>query len=80
MAFDSVKFHRTNKFSAIKYSIVGNYSTKYSIVGNYSTKKKRRYGMTEHNLLKLMKSGNLLNLMKSGKNNSKWDLKLSNIC
>ena len=42
--------------------------------------RKRRYEMTEHNLLKLMKSGNLLNLMKSGKNNSKWDLKLLNIC
>ena len=27
MAFDSVKFHGTNKFPAIKQSIVGNYST-----------------------------------------------------
>ena len=28
MTFDSVKFHGTNKFPAVKYSIVGNYSTK----------------------------------------------------
>ena len=27
MAFDSVKFHGTNKFPTAKYSIVGNYST-----------------------------------------------------
>ena len=27
MAFASVKFHGTNKFPAVKYSIVGNYST-----------------------------------------------------
>ena len=27
MAFDSVKFHGTNKFPAAKYSIVGYYST-----------------------------------------------------
>ena len=38
MAFDSVKFHGTNKFPAAKYSIVGNYSTQ-----------KRRNGMIEYN-------------------------------
>ena len=27
MAFHSVKFHGSNKFPAIEYSIVGNYST-----------------------------------------------------
>ena len=37
MAFDSVKFHGTNKFPAIKYSIAGNYSTQ-----------KQRYKITEY--------------------------------
>ena len=32
MAFDSVKFHGTNKFPAAKYSIVGNYSTQKNAV------------------------------------------------
>ena len=38
MAFDSVKFYGTNRFPAVKYSIVGNCSSK-----------KRRDGVTEYN-------------------------------